>query len=79
MIAQADGQPQAGLAPTWSWPDGAIIHDSQCVPAIELLEPGEPYTVEIVWYRVADLRPTGQATLRGERGPRIFDLNEPRP
>jgi hypothetical protein len=79
MIAQADSQPQAGLAPTWSWPDGATIHDGQCVPIVDLLEPGEPYTVQIVWYRLADLKPTGEATLRGERGAALNDLNVPRP
>jgi hypothetical protein len=31
-IARADTQPQAGLAPTWSWPTGVPVPDSYCVP-----------------------------------------------
>ncbi|MCS6848117.1 MAG: hypothetical protein RMN52_10420 [Anaerolineae bacterium] len=79
LLAQADGQPQAGLAPTWSWPDNALIYDSQCVPANDVLQPNEPYTLQIVWYRLADLQPTGQATLRGISGARLEDLNVPQP
>ena len=82
LIAQADAQPQAGLAPTWSWPDGATIQDSQCVPtndSVSLLNAGEDYTIDIVWYRVFTLQPTGEATLRGRRGAGLNDLNEPKP
>jgi hypothetical protein len=77
LIAQADSQPQAGLAPTWAWPDDAWVHDSQCVPANNALHPNERYTVQIVWYRLADLQPTGQVTLRGVGGARLEDLNLP--
>lgn len=77
LVAQADGQPQAGLAPTWSWPDGVLINDSQCVPTNGLLDANEPYTLQIVWYRAANLEQTGEATLRGVRGPQLNDLNVP--
>ncbi|MCS7054988.1 MAG: 6-pyruvoyl-tetrahydropterin synthase-related protein [Thermoflexales bacterium] len=79
LLAQADGQPQAGLAPTWSWPDRVPIHDSRCVAATSVLRPNEPYTLQIVWYRLSDLRPTGEATLRGIGGARLEDLNVPSP
>ncbi|GIV83830.1 MAG: hypothetical protein KatS3mg052_0837 [Candidatus Roseilinea sp.] len=79
LLAQADHQPQAGLAPTWSWPDDALIYDSQCVAANHRLQPHEPYTLQIVWYRLADLQTTGEATLRGVGGPRLEDLNIPHP
>jgi hypothetical protein len=79
LLAQADSQPQAGLAPTWSWPDDALVYDSQCVPANDVLQPNEPYTLQIVWYRLADLQPTGEATLRGVGGIRLEDLNVPHP
>lgn len=77
LIVQADGQPQAGLAPTWSWPDDVLIHDSQCVPTQDVLMPDEPYIVQIVWYRLADLGVTGEAWLSGRAGPRLEDLNVP--
>jgi hypothetical protein len=77
LIAQADGQPQGGLAPTWSWQPGVLIYDSQCVPAQGLLEAGEPYTMQIVWYRASDLQQISEITLRGARGPVLEDLNVP--
>lgn len=77
LIAQADSQPQGGLAPTWSWQPGVLVFDSQCVPAQGLLEAGEPYTMQIVWYRAADLQQVSELTLRGERGPVLEDLNVP--
>jgi hypothetical protein len=79
LIAQADSQPQGGLAPTWSWQRGVLVYDSQCVPAQGLLEGGEPYTIQVVWYRAADLQPVGEISLRGERGPVLEDLNVPAP
>ncbi len=79
LLAQADSQPQAGLAPTWSWPTGSLIYDSGCVPASDVLRPNEPYTLQIVWYRLADLQVTGEATLRGVAGARLEDLNVPQP
>jgi hypothetical protein len=77
MIAQADSQPQGGLAPTWSWQPGVRVYDSQCVPAQGLLEAGEPYTMQIVWYRAADLQAVSEITLRGTRGPVLEDVNVP--
>lgn len=79
LLAQADSQPHAGLAPTWAWPDDVPIYDSQCVPANDTLNPDEPYTLHIVWYRLADLQPTGEATLHGIGGARLEDLNVPQP
>ena len=79
LIAQADGQPQDGLAPTWAWPDGEAVHDSRCVSASDVLRPNERYAVQIVWYRLADLQPTGQVTLSGVGGGRLEDLNLPEP
>ncbi len=80
LIAQADSQPQAGLAPTWSWPDGAVVADSQCVPtlpSVKLLNANEAYTLQIVWYRLATLQQTGEATLHGTRAAGLNDLNVP--
>jgi hypothetical protein len=80
LIAQADSQPHGGLAPSWSWQDGVLVNDSQCVDVVsekQLLEPGEPYTLQIVWYRLANLEQTGEVVLHGKRGPRLEDLNEP--
>jgi hypothetical protein len=79
LIAQADSQPQGGLIPTWAWPDGAVIADSQCVPVHGLLDSGETYTLRIVWYRLANFEQTGEAVLRGVRGPNLNDLNVPTP
>ncbi len=82
LVAQADSQPHGGLAPTWSWQPGQTIPDSQCVPLVNVeraLRPGEPYTLEIVWYRLSDLQPLDRATLRGTRGVRLEDLHEPQP
>jgi hypothetical protein len=77
MIAQADSQPQGGLAPTWSWQKGVLIYDSQCVPAQNMLNAGEQYTLQLVWYRVANLQQVSELTLRGARGPVMEDLNVP--
>lgn len=56
LIAQADGQPQAGLAPTWSWPDGAVIEDSYCgVPIARAFQEGKALTLDLIWYRRADM------------------------
>ena len=77
LIVQADGQPQAGLAPTWAWPDGALVHDSACLPAKDALRSSEPYTMQIVWYRLFDLRPTGELRLRGVNGEQVGHLNLP--
>ncbi len=77
LIVQADGQPQAGLAPTWAWPNGALIYDSFCLPVTRMLRSGEPYTMHIVWYRLFDLRPTGELRLRGVNAGQIGHLNLP--
>jgi len=77
LIVQADGQPQAGLAPTWAWPNGALIHDSVCLPVNGMLRAGEPYTMQVIWYRLADLRPTGELRLRGVNAGQIGHLNLP--
>jgi hypothetical protein len=78
LVAQADNQPQSGLMPTWAWPDRTLIPDSQCVQTQGLLDAGEAYTLDIVWYRLKTFVQTGDATLRGTRGPGLNDLNEPR-
>ncbi len=79
LIAQADSQPQGGLAPTWLWQRGVLIYDSQCVPAQTLLNAGEPYTLQLVWYRAVNLQQVSELTLRGTRGPVLEDLNVPKP
>ncbi len=82
LVAQADNQPQGGLAPTWAWPTGQLIFDSHCVPlkdVTEALRPLEPYELEVVWYRRGDLQLLDRATLRGTRGTRLEDLHEPKP
>jgi hypothetical protein len=66
-VARADTQPQAGLAPTWSWPIGVAVHDSYCVPTVGTLGPGEAYTLLVRWYRVLDQHATGEVTLVGIR------------
>jgi hypothetical protein len=79
-IATADGQPQAGLAPTWSWPAGVLINDGRCVPAQNLLNLGEPYTLQIVWYRLANLEQVAEVTLRGTMSATLReDMNVPEP
>lgn len=68
LIAQADGQPQQGLAPTWSWLDDVVVADSRCVRAVDpqrLLYEDEPYRVDLTWYRLLDMQPTGRAILGG--------------
>ena len=77
LIVQADGQPQAGLAPTWAWPNGALVYDSLCLPVKRMLRDGEPYTMHIIWYRLLDLRPTGELRLRGVNAGQIGHLNLP--
>ena len=77
LIVQADGQPQAGLAPTWAWPHGALVYDSFCLPVKRMLRSGEPYTMQIVWYRLFDLRPTGELRLRGVNAGQVGHLNLP--
>ncbi|MCL5275920.1 MAG: YfhO family protein [Chloroflexi bacterium] len=66
-IARADAQPQAGLEPTWSWPQGALVRDGICVKTTGLLQPGEPYTLLVRWYRVLDQQPDGEVILVGTR------------
>jgi len=57
LIAQADGQPQAGLAPTWSWPNGAMVEDSYCgVPIARPFQEGEALTLDLVYYRRAPMQ-----------------------
>ncbi|MCX6016960.1 MAG: 6-pyruvoyl-tetrahydropterin synthase-related protein, partial [Chloroflexi bacterium] len=68
LIAQADGQPQQGLAPTWSWLDDVVVADSRCVHVIDpqhSLSDREKYRLEITWYRLFDMQSTGQAVLHG--------------
>jgi hypothetical protein len=78
-IATADGQPQAGLAPTWSWPAGVLINDGRCVPVQNLLNLGEPYTLQIVWYRLANLEQVAEVTLHGTMSATLReDMNVPR-
>lgn len=67
LIARADIQPQAGLAPTWSWPTGAPVSDGYCVPMTAKLLPGERYTMMMRLYRLADQHATGEVTLVGNR------------
>ncbi len=81
LVAQADGQPLAGLAPTWSWQDNVVINDSQCVlvrDANAQLAQGEAYRLEISWYRLATGDVTGQVERAGVADMREGALNEPR-
>ena len=78
-IASADGEPQAGLAPTWSWPIGAPVSDNYCVPVTGNLKPGEPYTLLVRWYRAMDEHVEGEVTLVGRRADGSNDLNVPQP
>ncbi len=66
-IARADAQPQAGLEPSWSWSRDAVVRDGICVKTKGLLNPGEPYTLLVRWYRVSDQRPDGEVILVGNR------------
>jgi hypothetical protein len=77
-IAGADGEPQAGLAPVWSWPVGATVRDNYCTSLASPLKPGEAYTLQARWYRVSDGRVSGEVILVGERGDALFDLHAPR-
>ena len=66
LIAQADGQPQAGLAPTWVWPLGAVVEDSYCgIPIAHHLREGEPFAVQVIWYRRQTLEEVDRVLLRG--------------
>jgi hypothetical protein len=67
LIARADVQPQAGLAPTWSWPLSVPVLDGYCVPMVSKLAPGERYTMLMRWYRLADQQSVGEVTLVGIR------------
>ncbi len=78
-IASADGEPQAGLAPTWSWPVGAPVSDNYCVPVSGSLQAGEPYTLLVRWYRAMDEHVEGEVTLVGRRAEGPNDLNVPQP
>jgi hypothetical protein len=42
-----------------------------------MLRSGEPYTMQIVWYRLFDLRPTGELRLRGVNAGQVGHLNLP--
>jgi hypothetical protein len=82
-IARADTQPQAGLAPTWSWPQDTPVQDSVCAPTTALtaqqLQAGEPYTLLVRWYRLLDQHATGEVTLVGERASDLLNApNVPR-
>ncbi len=82
LVAQADAQPQSGLAPTWSWQDDVVVHDSRCVRVIDSksqLAQGEAYRLNLSWYRRANLEVTGQADLHGLADMSTGALNAPRP
>ncbi len=49
LVAQHDGKPMAGYAPTYTWKSGMIIDDRRNVPLPEPLPPGE-YQVTIGAY-----------------------------
>ena len=67
LIAQSDGQPQAGLAPTWAWPLNALIEDSYCgVPVKRPLQEGERLSVQVIWYRRQTLEEVDRVLLQGE-------------
>ena len=67
LIAQSDGQPQAGLAPTWAWPLNALIEDSYCgVPVKRPLQEGERLNVQVIWYRRQTLEEVDRVLLQGE-------------
>lgn len=76
-IASADGEPQAGLAPTWAWPLSAPAGDSYCVETADTLQPGEPYTLLVRWYRLRDNYTEGEITLVGQRSQGLWDLHMP--
>ncbi len=80
LAAQADGQPQQGLAPTWSWQDGVLVNDSRCVSMNPdtMLRDGESYVLSVTWYRAFDLAITAHGELRGVADRRDGALNEPR-
>jgi hypothetical protein len=68
LVAQADGQPQQGLAPTWSWLDDVVVHDSRCVYVADPRRPlaqNEPYRLAVTWYRLRDMQVTGHVELHG--------------
>ncbi len=82
LIAQADAQPQGGLAPTWSWQDDVVVHDSRCVRVIDpksQLAQGEAYRLNLSWYRLSTLDVTGQADLHGQADMSTGALNAPTP
>ena len=66
-VAHADWQPQAGLAPTWSWQAGVPVYDSDCIHNVGMIEAGEAYTLLIRWYRVLDQHSSGEVILVGTR------------
>jgi hypothetical protein len=80
LAAQADGQPQQGLAPTWSWQTDVLVNDSRCVDIDPktMLAQGEAYTLETTWYRARDFAVTGQGAIGGVADIRDGALNEPR-
>jgi hypothetical protein len=67
VVSQVDSQPQAGLAPTWSWIAGVPVLDSYCTHAFSWIKQGEDYTLLIRWYQVLDQKPSGEVTLVGTR------------
>jgi hypothetical protein len=72
LLAQADGQPQQGLAPTWSWQDDVVVNDSRCVFLTNAARPPQPaelVRLAISWYRLRDFSVTGQGELYGNVDP----------
>lgn len=67
-LVQADAQPQGGLMPTWAWLPGMRVPDSYCAQADRriALPSGEPYTLEVVQYRLATREELGRLSFRGE-------------
>ncbi len=79
-VARADTQPQAGLAPTWSWPRGVPVSDGYCVPTTGRLGPGESYSLTMRWYRLLDQHSSGEVTLVGVREQAtVWAPNRPHP
>jgi hypothetical protein len=81
LVAQADGQPVQGLAPTWSWRDDVVVADSRCVRVVDPKQPllqDERYQLEITWYRLLTGAVTGQAMLAGAADMRDGALNIPK-
>jgi len=64
-VARLDTQPGHGFYPTSMWRPGELVYDRYALSLDDGTPPGTQYTLQVVLYEAASLRPIGLASIPG--------------